>query len=141
MRKAFTLSLDDHFVRRVDAARGHAPRSRWIEDMVEAGALELSGGLPDVPTSDGAARLAAEDRSTNPPISEAVRAGTGGAFARSTAPASDEVQVDVSPEMHVPVDPPGPSTYVRINEADADRIPMRRHAPTCSCAVCKPVKA
>lgn len=89
MRKPFQLSLDERFVREVDAARGMVPRSRWIEGMVEAGALDVMGGLPKVLSPEEQARLDAEDVSTNPPLSAAVREGTPRAFERSPGPPVD----------------------------------------------------
>lgn len=126
MRRNLTISFDPGFIERMDAQRGDLSRGRYLE-----GLSEHNGLLSDVMGASPYVTRVLEGE-------ELERARYGDAPRASMV---NEVQVDVSPEMHLPVDLPGPSTYVRIDEADADRIPMRRHAPTCSCAVCKPPKS
>lgn len=55
MRKPFTLSLDEGFVRRVDGLRGMVPRSRWIEHNC-VGAQERLGVLEAAERIDGIAK-------------------------------------------------------------------------------------
>ncbi len=58
MRRNITVSLDDEFIRGMDAARGSVARSRWLEGLVEGGAL-----MPAIPSRELEAQMKAEDRS------------------------------------------------------------------------------
>ncbi len=53
-----TITLDDEFVRQMDAVRDGQPRGRWLEGLVEGGAL-----MPHIPTVEQERQMAVEDRS------------------------------------------------------------------------------
>ncbi len=58
MRRPINITLDDEFVRQMDAARNGQSRGRWVEGLVEGGAL-----MPHIPSREDEARMQREDRS------------------------------------------------------------------------------
>lgn len=117
MRRKVTINVDEDWLKLIDSTRGLIPRSRYIEMI----ARDIGTSFP---------------RSENPGVPEAER----------SPELVDPRDLPPRPFEDEPIVPAEILTTENVKQrydkqlASAGLPAVRKHAPTCSCAVCKPVK-
>lgn len=119
MRRNLTISFDEQFIDKMDAVREKKSRGKWLEDIVIP-----AEALPALPTRQERARREAEDKSSNPPISDAVRHGTPGQYKRSPEP--DAQFLDELAELQVPKENEREATQSPPTAQGAAKPPLQR---------------